>query len=189
MPPFYTHTEDEEQLVRSCREGHAPAQRQLYEQYVEPLMVQCLRYVPLPQEAQEVLMDGFVQAFRHIGNFEYRGPGSLKAWLKKIMVNQCLMHLRKKKQRLVDAEQVEAHVAMAYEDPLLERLSAKELVLLIQELPDGYRLVFNLYVFEEMGHKEIAALLGISENTSKSQLHKARQQLRQKLEHLNIAKR
>lgn len=148
-------------------------------------MILCLRYVTIAEDAQETLMDGFVQAFRNIGSFEYRGPGSLRAWLKKIMVNQCLMRLRKRKQYFIDADLVSEHPAAAYDDPIPERMSASELMKIIHTLPDGYRTVFNLFVFEEMGHREIAALLGISENTSKSQLHKARQLLQQKIKPLN----
>lgn len=148
-------------------------------------MILCLRYIPVAEDAQEVLMDGFCQVFARIGSFEYRGTGSLNAWMKKVMVNQCLMRLRKKKQYFIDADNLAEHPAAAFDDPLLERLSAKELVQLIHTLPDGYRTVFNMYVFEEMAHKDIAAMLNISENTSKSQLHKARHLLQQKLKQRN----
>lgn len=148
-------------------------------------MVLCLRYLPIAEDAQEVLMDGFCQVFARIGSFEYRGAGSLNAWMRKVMVNQCLMRLRKKKQYFIDADNLAEHPSVAVDDAMLDKLSAKELVQLIHTLPDGYRTVFNMYVFEEMGHKDIAAMLGISENTSKSQLYKARQLLQQKMKQRN----
>jgi RNA polymerase sigma-70 factor (ECF subfamily) len=104
------------------------------------------------------------------------GTGSLFAWLKKIAINQCLMHLRKNKMRF---EAIQEIYEERYEenDSVLAQMNVREILFLIHNLPPGYRAVFNLYVFEEMQHKEIAALLNISESTSKSQLHKARQLL------------
>jgi RNA polymerase sigma-70 factor (ECF subfamily) len=144
------------------------------------MMILCLRYIPQHEEAKEVLMDGFLSFFRHMDSFTYRGEGSVKAWLKRIMVNNCLMHLRKRNTAIISID------AMHYEDhatpeDALGNMAAKEIMKLLHELPDVYRTVFNLYVFEDMGHKEIAELMGISENTSKSQLHRARALLKKQI--------
>lgn len=144
------------------------------------MMLLCYRYIPDREDAQEVLMDAFYQFFKNISGFTWRGEGSVKAWLKKIVINQCLMHLRKQKMAFADVDgAVVENIGM--DNSIIAQLSVKEIMQLVHTLPDGYRTVFNLYVFDGMGHKEIAELLGISENTSKSQLHKARTVLHKKL--------
>lgn len=173
-------------LVQGCRENNAFAQKLLYDRYAETMMVLCLRYITNMHDAREVLMDGFCNCFKNINRFSWQGDGSLRAWLKKIMVNQCLMHLRKKSldyREISEAEKTE--VLGSNDETPLDKLSAKEIMQLVQELPAGYRTVFNLYAFEEMTHKDIAAMLGISENTSKSQLHKARSFLQKRIVELH----
>lgn len=172
---------DEATLIAQCRDGHRNAQKQVYEQYVNSMMILCLRYINDKEDAKEVLHDAFCNFFRNIGRFDYRGDGSTKAWLKKIVVNQCLMHLRSRKQLIVNEDHIEKYEDAATDETILDRISARELMLLIHTLPAGYRTVFNLYIFEGMGHKEIAAMLQITENTSKSQLHKARAMMQKKL--------
>lgn len=183
----FVPVQDEAMLVDGCRQGNATAQKRLYERYAEPMMIVCLRYVSNPHDAKEVLMDGFFNFFKNIGNFNYRGEGSVRAWLKKIMVNQCLMFLRKKNVFHKDVDEVADEITSQDEASAVDQMSVRELMKLIHELPEGYRMVFNLYVFEEMTHREIAAMLNISENTSKSQLHKARQLLQKKFAQLQIA--
>ena len=130
-------------------------------------------YALCREDAKELLTDSFVAAFAGINKFEYLGAGSLQAWLKRIAINQCLMQLRKRNLHFQELKESDEGAAMAQED-VIAQLGAREIMLLIHNLPPGYRTVFNLYVFEEMPHKEIALLLGISESTSKSQLFKAR---------------
>jgi RNA polymerase sigma-70 factor (ECF subfamily) len=169
----------EKELARRCHRGEPSAQKALYDAYCNDMLLLCLRYIPDTEDAREVLMDGFYNCFKNIGSFEYRDEGSLKAWLKKIVVNQCLMHLRKRSGLLAEALPEDDEVKV--DNTMIEELSAKEIMNLIQQLPTGYRMVFNLYYFESCSHKEIAALLGISENTSKSQLIKAKRSLQQML--------
>jgi len=145
------------------------------------MMILCLRYVPGPEDAKEVVMDGFLSFFRNIGGFTYMGGGSVKAWLKKIMINQCLMQLRKRKQVHSLEKEIEHYEEKETADDILGHLAVNEILKLLQQLPDGYRTVFNLYVFEGMGHKEIGELMGISEGTSKSQLYRAKAMLKEKL--------
>jgi len=171
----------ESALINECVKGNRIAQRMLYDQYVDYLMLICMRYIPHREEAREILMDSFVNAFRNIDRFEYRGDGSLKAWLKKITINQCLMYVRKQNFILSDSVEPAEIVETGNSIDAISNLNMKELLSMIQGLPDGYRTIFNLYVFEEMKHREIALLLNISESTSKSQLHKAKMQLQKKL--------
>lgn len=175
------HIHDEARLVALCRDGDRNAQKQVYERYVQPMMILCLRYVSDKEDAKEVLHDAFCNFFKNLGRFEYKGDGSTKAWLKKIVVNQCLMHLRSKKQFIISEEHIEKYEEAALDETTLDRMSIKEIMVLIHSLPAGYRTVFNLHVFEGMGHKEIGAMLHISENTSKSQLYKARMMMQKKL--------
>jgi RNA polymerase sigma-70 factor (ECF subfamily) len=121
------------------------------------------------------MLNGFYNFFRAIDKFAYNGKGSIGAWLKKIVVNECLMFLRKNKGMKITDEEHAAEIGVG--DGQMERMSANELFQLITTLPAGYRTVFNLFVIEGYSHKEIAAMLDISEGTSKSQLNKARVQL------------
>lgn len=171
----------EADLVQGCKEQHAPAQKALYDRYVESLMVLCLRYISNKEDAKDILMKALTDCFRSIRQFEYRGDGSLKAWLKRITVNHCLMHLRSQRSFTREWDDVLEEQAVTHELQPVAQLTMKELLQWIHELPVGYKTVFNLYVFEDMGHKEIASLLNISESTSKSQLHKARALLQKQI--------
>lgn len=170
------------QLIEACRREESPAQRWLYEQYAEGLLLLCLRYIREQTDAEEVLSDVFLKCFRHIGGFRYAGPGSLRAWLSKIAVNECLMFLRRKKQLVIAVDEEQMPAETADTAAILEQIAARDILRYIRQLPDGYRTVLNLYVFEELSHKDIARMLQISENTSKSQLFKARALLKQKIQ-------
>ncbi len=173
------------QLIEACKREESFAQRLLYDQYVDRMYTLCLRYIPHVADAEEALSDAFFKCFKHIGGFTYSGEGSLRAWLSRITVNECLMFLRKKKQLILSIDDQQRLPESDDSDSILGKIHAREILKHIQELPTGYRTVLNLYVFEEMGHKEIAELLQISENTSKSQLFKARALLKQKLQAVN----
>jgi len=169
---------DEATLVKCCKDNNAAAQKILYTKYAETMMILCLRYIPNREDAKETLMDGFLSFFQNINTFTNRGEGSLKAWLKKIMVNECLMHLRKRQPLFVTHEET-TNEHKDHQENALDYLNAKEIIGMIHALPAGCRTVFNLYVFEEMNHREIAHILDISESTSKSQLHRARALLKE----------
>lgn len=167
--------------MKSCKDNNPAGQKALYDKYVEAMMILCLRYVTDHEDAKEVLMDGFLNCFKHIGGFTHLGEGSLRAWLKKIMVNQCLMHLRKRRPFLASGKEIEQYDNRESGENVFDQMNAKEIMVMIHTLPDGYRTIFNLYFFEGMNHKEISELLGISEGTSKSQLHRARATLQEKI--------
>ena len=182
IPLHLTLFEQEEALIKGCKEGNAHAQKTLYNKYAELLMLICLRYANNKEDAKDMLMQAMVECFKCINNMEYRGEGSLKAWLKRVTVNQCLMQLRKQRADFHELDdRMEDHAVGGQENDAMTQLTVKEIMLWIHELPPGYRTVFNLYVFEDMGHKDIAAMLGISESTSKTQLHKARALLQNKI--------
>ncbi|GAB3951437.1 sigma-70 family RNA polymerase sigma factor [Spirosoma harenae] len=162
------------QLVEQCQRGNAFAQKRLFDQYANRLFRVSLRYVRNESEAEEVLMNAFLKAFRGIGDFNYRDDNGLEAWLRRIVINEALQHLRAN--RHLPLFQVDDD---AEEQPSLvplpdDGLDAERIYALIRELPPGYRTVFNLYAIEGYTHREIAEQLRISENTSKSQLSKAR---------------
>jgi len=166
-------------LIKEARQGSAAAQKCLFDLLGDRMMLVCRRYVKSPEDAEEVLLDGFYKFFTTLAHFDYKGEAALYSWLKRIMVNECLMLLRKKNVFTIVTETAAEEIAL--EEDALNNLSAKEIFELIIQLPVGYRTVFNLYVMEGVGHKEIAALMGISEGTSKSQLSKAKSLLQKNL--------
>jgi RNA polymerase sigma factor (sigma-70 family) len=167
------------ELLNGCKRGRTAAQKAIYDRFARSLFLLCRRYVKSDACAEEVLHNGFLKFFSSLDRFVYENDGATVAWMKKIMVNECLMHLRREHSFLQvsvdDATDIPVH-----EDPL-DSLEATEIFMLILKLPTGYRTVFNLHVLEGVPHREIAALLGISEGTSKSQLNKARALLQQLL--------
>jgi RNA polymerase sigma-70 factor (ECF subfamily) len=163
---------DTAQLLKEAKQGSAAAQKCLFDMWSSKMMLVCLRYLKNGQDAEEALSDGFYKFFKNLHGFTYNGDAALHGWLKKIMVNECLMKLRKKNSFTIVTESSAEDIPL--EEEALNKLSAKEILALIVQLPVGYRTVFNLYVMEGMEHKEIAQLLNIAEGTSKSQLSKAK---------------
>lgn len=170
---------DEPQVIVGCKNKEGKAQKALFDSYSYAMLLLCLRYVRHQPDAEEMMLNGFYKFFTSIAQFSYTGPGSIAPYLKKIMINECLMFLRKKDGlKIIDEE----HAAeLAANDSIISRLTADEIFDLITTLPAGYRTVFNLFVVEGMGHKEIAELLQVSEGTSKSQLNKARIMLQKEM--------
>lgn len=168
-----------QQLLKECRQGSITAQKYLFDRYSTSLFLLCRRYMKTDALAEEMLMNGFLKVFSNLAAFEYTSEAASVAWMKKIMVNECLQELRKKNSFLVTTDLATEEVQIPEE--AISNLGAAEIFRLIGGLPTGYRTVFNLYVMEGVPHKEIAGLLGITEGTSKSQLSKARAMLQQLL--------
>lgn len=168
----FTTTVDLSILVGEARQGSAAAQKCLFDRLSGPMLVFCVRYVKDRQIAEDILLDGFCKFFQELPGFTYQGEAALYGWIRQVLLNKCLMHLRSHKAFLITAESEAGEVP--WEEDALDRLSAAEVFRLVLRLPEGYRTVFNLYHIEGHSHREIAALLGISEGTSKSQLSKAR---------------
>ena len=183
----------EEKLIELCKKGKQQAQEELYDRFSAAMLATCMRYTGNREEAEDLLQEGFIKIFKNIYEFKARNEGSLAAWIKRIMVNTSISYLRKKKQQLfienIDSYQIYENEEDPIEENENSQPDSEQLMKLISELPDGYRLVFNLYVLENYGHKEIAQILGITEGTSKSQLSKARIYLQKKLNSINESKK
>ncbi|MBQ8988736.1 MAG: sigma-70 family RNA polymerase sigma factor [Prevotella sp.] len=174
-----------ERLVERIRNHDQRAMSELYQRYVGALTSVCYRYVPSESDAKDVLQNSFVKIFTALPTFDYRDEPSFKNWMVKVVVNESLHFLRGHKRiRLTDLHEADKLLADEGEQPDMEKISAEELHRLIRELPDGYRTVVNLYVFEGYSHEQIAALLGIKEATSSSQFYYAKRLLAKKIRNL-----
>lgn len=177
-----TLTEDiERKLVVRAQKGDHLAMKQIYDCYSRYLTATCSRYLPVGEELRDVLQESFVKIFSSLDKFSYRGEGSLKAWMRQVTVNEALKCLRRRKKRNTVQYRWDLPDQEEEEEPDVGAVSQQALQEMIKALPDGYRTVLNLYAFEEKSHKEIADLLGITESTSASQLHRARAILAKKI--------
>jgi len=165
-------------IIKRCQNGDRSAQSKLYKHFADKMYGICLRYVKNEEDAQDVLQEGFMRVYRGIPN--YKGQGSFEGWMRTTFVRTALRHLEKN-QRLQYHQDIE-DVDVATPTPnAVQMLSHGELLKLVEALPTGYRIVFNLYVIEGYTHHEIAEMLGITEGTSKSQLSRARNQLKEQI--------
>ncbi|MGP8215985.1 MAG: RNA polymerase sigma factor [Bacteroidia bacterium] len=168
----------EEELVKGCLAGTWAFQQMLYKRYAGKMLTVCMRYCNSKEEAEDILQEGFILVFEKLGQFKMKG--SFEGWVRRIMVNKAIEHYRKtvKMYPVINVENIENEISI---DDITSNMNARELLLMIQELPPVYKMVFNLFVFEEMTHKEIAGQLGIAEGTSKSNLSDARALLKKKI--------
>ena len=153
--------------MQQVRRQDKTAMKMLYDRYVGYLTAVCARYIPDDDEVKDILQEAFIRVFQSMDKFTWRGEGSLKAWLTRIVVNDSLKFLRRKKPLPLSATMAEP---MDEEEPAFDAVPLDVIQGMIRKLPDGYRTVFNLFVFEDKSHKEIASMLGIKENSSASQL-------------------
>lgn len=178
MNLFVQKSTTEQLLIEGCRKKHPKAQRELYERFSGKLFAICLRYIKDEIEAEDVLVKGFMKVFEKMDQFQ--GDGSFEGWIRKIMVNESLQYIRKNKniymQVDIDNAQYEVNI-----EAIESQLAADDLLNLIGKLPVGYRTIFNLYAIEGYAHQEIADMLQISANTSKSQLSRARAMIQREL--------
>ena len=173
----------EEKIIQGCIDEQKAAQQYLYETYSPKKYFVCLRYARHASEAQDMLQDGFIKVFDNIGSFKFNG--SFEGWIRRIIVNTALNYCRKssfKHEKLG----IEDYQDKIVQSKAVSNLGEKELLALIQKLPDGYRVVFNLYVIEGFSHREIGEMLDITESTSRSQLAKSRKWTQNELEKLKI---
>lgn len=176
--PLSVYRISEEELIKGCRRGDAHAQRLLYECFSSKMYAVCCRYVANRADAEDVLVTAFTKIFERFS--QYRGEGSLEGWIRRVVVNEALTFLRRNRSMFLETDLEEAEREPDYQQ-LDDQLGAEDLLRMIGNLPPGYRMVFNLYAIEGYSHQEIAAQLGISENTSKSQLSRARTYLQKML--------
>ena len=172
---------NDSQLTIACKKQDRSAQKALYERYAPLMMTVCLRYSKNEETARDLLHDGFIQAFTQINT--YSGKGSFEGWLRRIFVNLALENFRKEQKKHLFLEEYKAQMDEIDTDDAFEfeGVSRDEILKLITELPHGYQTVFNLFVFEDMSHKEIAQQLGISEVSSRSQFSRAKAILQKKV--------
>ena len=169
-----------EQLILDCKNNNIKAQEQLFRLFSSKLFAVCLKYSRSYEEAQDNLQDGFLLIFEKIGQFSFLG--SFEGWAKRVMINNALQYYRKEKFLELVTENIADEEEIDLDD---SSISLDYLLGIIQQLPDRYRLVFNLYVIDNYSHKEIAAMLNINIGTSKSNLSRARMILKEKIESLN----
>ncbi len=168
----------EDQLIRACLKQNLQAQKALYERFASTMLFVCLRYVQNRQEAEDLMIKGFTKVFKKLAQF--KSDGSFQAWVRRIMVNECLEYLRSNKSMYLEIDLEKADMKAGYA-LLPQNLEVEDLMKMIQQLPTGYRTVFNLFALEGYSHNEIAQMLQISVNTSKSQLSRGRKLLQQYL--------
>ena len=146
----------------------------LYDRYAGFLTAVCSRYIENKEDVKDLMQDSFIRIFSSIGSFEYRGEGSLKAWMSRMVINNTLKYIRDNIQKGMISIDEDIPDVPDEEIPEISEIPPSVIQEMIRRLPEGYRTVFNLFVFEGKSHKEIAMLLGIKENSSASQLHRAK---------------
>lgn len=177
-------TYTEQDLLQRVQGGDRAAAKLLYTNHIRYLTAVCSRYITQDEDVRDVLQESFLKIFASIGSFRYRGEGSLRAWMTRIVVNESLRWLRSRQIEWVEMGPETAEVAE--EEPDISHIPNDVIHSMIRCLPDGYRMVFNLYVLEGKSHREIADLLHITEGTSASQLHRAKALLAKQIEQYRL---
>jgi len=180
----------DQQIIEGCLAGKRKSFSLLYKKYASVMLGVCMRYCKNRGDAEDVMQDGFLKVFSQVHKF--RNEGSFEGWIKRIMINAAIDNYQSNLRLSFVQESGSLHDTENFADsgpddddlPEALNLSKERLMAMIQELPDGYRMVFNLYAIEGFGHRDIAAMLGITESTSKTQLLKARKVLRKKIENI-----
>ena len=168
---------DEKELIKACIKTDSKAQRLLYEKYDARFFAVCKRYFTDVQQAEDALVKGFLKIFQNLINYSFEG--SFEGWMRRIMINECLMELRKNKIFHLNVDDYSTTISSNQEAS--QQIEEDDVMKLLNYLPDGCRLVFTLFVIEGYKHKEIAENLGITEGTSKSQLNLAKTKLKEML--------
>jgi len=179
LDPKSNYTISESDLIKGCIEGDRRMQEELYKRFSPKMYAVCLRYANNPNDAQDLLQEGFIKVYRNLHRF--RAEGSFEGWVRRVFVNTSIEHFRKKSTQLSSVSEKEENTIEDADITALDSLAEKDIINIVQELSPGYRTVFNLYVVEGYSHKEVGELLGISEGTSKSQLARAKSILQKKI--------
>ena len=169
---------EEYDLIHGCIRQDARSQRMLFDRYAGKMMSVCLRYANDSMEAEDMIQDAFIKVFQYIGQFKFEG--AFEGWIRRIVVNTAIRHLEKKKLHFKDIDD-NSQNAPSIDPQAYTHLGEDDLMKLINRLPDGYRLVFNLNAIEGYSHEEIAVMLNIQPGTSRSQLVKARKMLQHQI--------
>ena len=174
---------DESALVKRCINGDQKAQQVLFDRFAPKMLAVCIRYAKDVVQAEDVLQSAFIKVFTKLDSFN---GGSLEGWIRRIMVNTALDEIRKNKKRTQNVTIDAVEFKVESNNFIVEELQAEDLMKIISCMPEGYKVVFNMFAIEGYSHKEIAEQLEISENTSKSQYSRAKAYLRAELERLGI---
>ncbi|SHI89130.1 RNA polymerase sigma factor [Pseudozobellia thermophila] len=174
----YTH----KALVEKSKSGDRNAQYQLYELYVDAMYNIGMRFLRVKEEAEDIVQDSFVDAFKNLDGFKYES--TFGAWLKRIVINKCINHLKTKRLNLTTIADHEYHLTEEVKEEAYEPADIRKVRKGIEELPPGYREILNLYLIEGYDHIEIGGILGISASTSKSQYHRAKKKLVEIIQHI-----
>lgn len=175
--------QEESELIQLAVAQNRQAQQKIYTKFAPKMLSVCRQYVKDVHQAEDIMITAFMKVFVHLKNFEQKG--SFEGWIRRIMINECISYIRVQK----EVRFIEDTVVIGKEEEssnnIESQLSVDDIQYLIDNLPDGYKMVFNLYVIEGYKHQEIAKMLGINEGTSKSQLSHARKMLANQITHLN----
>ena len=181
---FQIYRASELDMIEGCKKGDRQAQKLLYDRFSGKMYALCCRYVKDKMEAEDVFVTAFTKILDRID--QYKSEGSFEGWIRRVIVNESLSYLRRNKSMYIETD-IEAADHEPNYDRLENHLEAQDLLQVISELPSGYRIVFNLFAIDGYSHKEISKQLGINENTSKSQLSRARSLLQKRLLELEEA--
>jgi len=182
----FSDKEEVRKLIKQCIKEDRKSQKLLYEHFYGKMVAVCMRYATDYNEAQDILHEGFIKVFAKLKSF--KNEGSFEGWIRRIIVNSAIDHIRTKKKLTFDSEEksiidnIKDEDEVLIEQEHLVKIKAELIIELIQELSPAYKTVFNLYVLEGYSHKQVASSLGISEGTSKSNLAKAKKKLRELFE-------
>lgn len=171
---------DELLLIKQCKQHQRRAQKRLYEELYPAAYRLSRRYVTGSHDAEDVLISAFIRVFRHLASFEYRGEGSLQKWVNTIVIHECIRFLSRYRPVILEEDMSVLAVESDW-DGDSSGCDVEEIIQILDQMPAGYRTVFNLYAIEGYSHPEIAGILNINEGTSKSQLSKARNYIIEKL--------
>ncbi len=177
-----TNNSEVDTLLSRCLENDRNAQFHFYEKYSKKVFGVCMRYAKNNTDAEDILQEGFIKVFKYLK--DYSGKGSIEGWMRRIMVTTALNYYKKKNLLNKDVDPENTRVSLSDDYEVLSQMTHQELLVLVRQLPCGYQTVFNLNTIEGYSHKEISSIMNISVNTSKSQLSRAKNSLRKKIESL-----
>ena len=180
----------ERELIRQIIHGNPVAMKRFYDDHSGYLTAVCARYIPNKEDVRDILQESFLKIFNAIHKFEYKGSGSLRAWSARIVVNEALNHIKaNEKMQFTDLPDGDLPDPDDEREPDFEDIPTSVIMEMIRMLPPGYRTVFNLFIFENKSHKEIASILHIAESSSASQLHRAKGLLMKEIELYRLKKK
>jgi len=169
----------ERELIKKCLKNDTRSQEQFYKRFASKMYGVCLRFAKSKMEAEDILQEGFIKVFLNLKN--YRHEGSLEGWIRRTMINTAINQYKKNLRAMRELDIQELEIQDGKVEDVVDKMSAEEILGYVQDLPPGYRIVFNLNVIEGYTHKKIGEILNISENTSKSQLFRAKNALKRKI--------